>query len=203
MRTISFGLCTTAFVLSGCVKPTAQHDWTDQIAVSLAKHTSQSDSVPVGPTDETHNRSDCPTGGWITHGDGHRTRCPDCRPAYGSEPTEAPIENTSYVSPRQLDLGRQVGEMQVIDASQMPADVVEVGIKRYECDGNRCRLVDRPQAPPAAPAKASPPVQQATTTGGSAGYSSRSGGSHGSYSSRSYSNTYRQSRGWGLFRRRR
>ena len=51
--------------------------WTNAIA---------NQATPDGPgpdDDETHAREDCPTGGWITHGDGHKTRCPFCRPAFG------------------------------------------------------------------------------------------------------------------------
>lgn len=32
-----------------------------------------------------HARTDCPGQGWVTHGDGHRTRCPNCRPVWPAE----------------------------------------------------------------------------------------------------------------------
>lgn len=37
------------------------------------------------PKDDGHPRDICPDGGWVTHGDGHTTRCPKCRPAYSEE----------------------------------------------------------------------------------------------------------------------
>lgn len=37
------------------------------------------------PIDRGHPRESCPDGGWITHGDGHTTRCPLCRPAYTTD----------------------------------------------------------------------------------------------------------------------
>lgn len=46
--------------------------------------------IPPAPVAKTHDRADCPTAGWVTHGDGHRTRCPDCVPAYGDEPATTP-----------------------------------------------------------------------------------------------------------------
>lgn len=35
-----------------------------------------------------HARKDCPTGGWITQGDGHKSRCPSCDPPYISTDEE-------------------------------------------------------------------------------------------------------------------
>ena len=32
-----------------------------------------------------HQRADCPVGGWITQGDGHKSRCPDCDPPYSGD----------------------------------------------------------------------------------------------------------------------
>lgn len=37
------------------------------------------------PKDDGHPRDECPNGGWVTHGDGHTTRCPKCRPVYSQE----------------------------------------------------------------------------------------------------------------------
>ena len=51
--------------------------------------------VPTpGPAPEPgpakHSRSQCPTQGWVTQGDGHRTRCLDCDPPYTAA-DEAPV----------------------------------------------------------------------------------------------------------------
>ena len=39
----------------------------------------------VVPVNSKHKREDCPNNGWITQGDGHRSRCPDCDPPYSSD----------------------------------------------------------------------------------------------------------------------
>jgi hypothetical protein len=33
-----------------------------------------------------HSRTTCPTSGWVTHGDGHKTRCPQCDPPWEAAP---------------------------------------------------------------------------------------------------------------------
>lgn len=73
-------------LFSGCVDvdSSERFDYRDHIATSIATHGMVPD-VPVGPVDEKHAREDCPTGGWITHGDGHRSRCPFCDPPYTGE----------------------------------------------------------------------------------------------------------------------
>lgn len=37
---------------------------------------------PKPPSPTGHKRADCPTGGWIVHGDSHKTRCPECQPSW-------------------------------------------------------------------------------------------------------------------------
>ncbi|WP_417744744.1 hypothetical protein [Rosistilla oblonga] len=46
--------------------------------------------APTPNEDEMHPRSECPTGGWITHGDGHRTPCPYCLPESSEREPETP-----------------------------------------------------------------------------------------------------------------
>ena len=55
--------------------------------------------IPPAPVSRTHDRADCPTSGWVTHGDGHRTRCPDCVPAYGDETPQALPDDAEPVDP--------------------------------------------------------------------------------------------------------
>jgi len=59
--------------------------WSPTISVSLGMATGGIDDFPPDPN-ARHSREDCPYDNWITHGDGHKTRCPYCDP-----PWDAPI----------------------------------------------------------------------------------------------------------------
>lgn len=70
------------------------------IAFSGSRVTPDVPPGPAPPVDTTHPRAQCPTGGWITHGDGHRTRCLDCDPPYGAaEMEDQATEPTSFRKP--------------------------------------------------------------------------------------------------------
>jgi hypothetical protein len=73
--------------VAGCVDidDEVDVDYRDYIATSIATHAMQPDDGPVDPVDGKHAREDCPTDGWITHGDGHRSRCPFCDPPYSGD----------------------------------------------------------------------------------------------------------------------
>lgn len=58
-----------------------------QVHISYAALKSKSNTIIVN---DKHARADCPTGGWVTHGDGHKTRCPSCDPPYLAT-DEAPV----------------------------------------------------------------------------------------------------------------
>ena len=78
--------------LSGCKAPEASVDadqYRPYVAAKLALVASTPAPGPVPDDNATHPRAECPTNGWITHGDGHRSRCPNCDPPWTSdEPTE-------------------------------------------------------------------------------------------------------------------
>lgn len=66
-----FGVC----VLLGCRTTEAESDCADEVAVDLAVST-MADAAPKPP--QPYDCPRCKDAGWITHGDGHRTPCPDC-----------------------------------------------------------------------------------------------------------------------------
>lgn len=64
----------------------------------------------VSPDSERHARDKCPTGGWITHGDGHKTRCTLCDPPWTSSdeaPKEEPPVEVAPVVPELPELSPQ------------------------------------------------------------------------------------------------
>lgn len=81
-----FTACAWPWQRPEAVDPQA---WNAAIAAELAVlEIEPATVVPPGPAPSptTHARANCPTGGWITHGDGHKTRCPNCDPPWTSEP---------------------------------------------------------------------------------------------------------------------
>lgn len=84
-----------ALTLPGCIPGAQARDNRGVVAALLAAITSTTvDALPVAPEPTaTHRRADCPSDGWITHGDGHRTRCPNCDPPWTEEgPTATPTD---------------------------------------------------------------------------------------------------------------
>ena len=89
-------------VVTGCPSPTppttssasvaSSAAMTAHVATTLALHTVAENRPNPGPSPapSNHSRASCPTAGWITHGDGHRTRCPDCVPAWSEEEMPEP-----------------------------------------------------------------------------------------------------------------
>jgi hypothetical protein len=66
--------------------------------------------APVVPS-TSHARADCPTGGWVTHGDGHRTRCVDCDPSWtASDEVQQVVIVPQVVEPvRQQTIAEELG----------------------------------------------------------------------------------------------
>ncbi len=65
---------------AGCQPAQPPADYRDGVAVELTVATMAADRAPQ-PEPEPPGPYDCPRckdTGWITHGDGHRTACPDC-----------------------------------------------------------------------------------------------------------------------------
>ena len=66
-------------IIAGCQPSETVNDYRDAVAVDLAVAT-MTDAAPQ-PKPDPPGPYDCPRcedTGWITHGDGHRTPCPDC-----------------------------------------------------------------------------------------------------------------------------
>lgn len=64
-------------VACGCEAVTRGEDYRDEVAVDLAVATIISSPTPTPPGPAQCPR--CHGTGWIKHGDGHRTPCPDCQ----------------------------------------------------------------------------------------------------------------------------
>jgi len=73
--------------LCGCEVARSAEDYRDAVATDLAI-TTMTDAPQPGPAPAPVKCLRCNGTGWITHGDGHRTQCPDCQAgsagAYGS-----------------------------------------------------------------------------------------------------------------------
>jgi len=77
-------LTACVMFIAGCQPGTVVDDCRDAVAVDLALAT-MTDDAPL-PWPHPPTPYDCPRcrdTGWITHGDGHRTPCPDCRSGAG------------------------------------------------------------------------------------------------------------------------
>lgn len=76
-------------LLVGCAQQQQTTEVLDAIKASIVNETyaavKNGVDVPVVPVNGRHKRADCPVGGWITQGDGHKSRCPDCDPPYASD----------------------------------------------------------------------------------------------------------------------
>lgn len=104
-------------VLAGCAGISAEPpDLSGEAATTLALTVQgHAKSLPLPIPEGAHAREDCPTGGWVTHGDGHRTRCTDCRPEYVDgemidvEKVRAAVRQLSQ---QNADLRRQLAELQ-------------------------------------------------------------------------------------------
>ena len=60
----------------GCTAPQAESDYRDAVAVDLALATMTDSPAPLPKPDRCER---CRGTGYLTHGDGHRTPCPDCQ----------------------------------------------------------------------------------------------------------------------------
>lgn len=74
---IGIFLALVLTLLAGCTSPAATAEqYRPVIACELALATMADESLLVPPNPD--NCDKCGGTGWITHGDGHETRCPDC-----------------------------------------------------------------------------------------------------------------------------
>jgi hypothetical protein len=84
---------SVTLLATGCIPtpdPPVKEDFRGHVAATLALHVRPATKpVVIVPDTGTHPRDKCPTGGWVTQGDGHRTRCTQCDPPWSSE---APVQ---------------------------------------------------------------------------------------------------------------
>lgn len=122
--------------------------------------------VPVDPIDTTHPRNECPTGGWVTHGDGHRTRCPDCEPAWGDEPELTAVPTAPTTPPMAFGLSADETGAACVDGSCTTLQGVSAACSDGSCStglildwdrGDGRTMLGRPLAedglPPIAPVR--------------------------------------------------
>jgi len=80
---------------AGCGGPSpAQEHFRDVVAVELALATL---ADGASPTPSPYSCARCRDTGWLTHGDGHRTPCPDCNPGAAGELYGGPIDTVREV----------------------------------------------------------------------------------------------------------
>lgn len=81
------GWMATFLLAGGCSaqKPPAPGTFIPAISI-VAANTKASGTVVPTPIGK-HGRTSCPTGGWVTHGDDHKTRCPNCDPPWETAAT--------------------------------------------------------------------------------------------------------------------
>ena len=116
----------------GCADAIAQRNYRADAAAVLATEIELGGNAPAPEPDEkTHGRSDCPTSGWNTHGDGHRTRCQQCRPAW-SEASEKASEGTGLAVRAEPEPIPEVKDIR----RRLPAEVTDPS----PADGGRRRL---------------------------------------------------------------
>lgn len=81
----TFALLLLCFTGCGAVGNTNERPYSReqiiaaQVHISYAALKSKTNTIVVN---DKHARADCPTDGWVTHGDEHKTRCPNCDPPY-------------------------------------------------------------------------------------------------------------------------
>lgn len=74
-------------------------DYRPLAAACLALHKTQP-TTPDEDENTKHARSSCPTNGWITQGDGHKTRCQDCEPPWEARASAIElVEDSEYAEP--------------------------------------------------------------------------------------------------------
>jgi hypothetical protein len=88
-RMLSIALA--ALLIAGCQEFPLPADHLDDVAVDLAVATIAADRSPAPTPPQPYKCRRCQDTGWVTHGDGHRTPCPDCR-AGAAGPYGGPLD---------------------------------------------------------------------------------------------------------------
>lgn len=122
MRYILSSIVIMCAILAGCNKSGSNGPSQDTRALLDAVIVTESynavkenpDSDVVVPNSTKHNRADCPNGGWITQGDGHKSRCPDCEPAWNSD-----VDNLEELR-KQVEIDKQ-NALKEVEAAKVAA----------------------------------------------------------------------------------
>jgi hypothetical protein len=161
-------MCLTA---CGCEALTQAEDYRDAAAVDLAAATMTSSPAPSPPVPEKCPR--CGGTGWIEHGDGHRTPCPDCQgqagDAYGG-----PLD-TLHDAKELIRKGNELADRSkaIFDQAELDGKItVDVRLPKPaptqarsgSCPGGICPLV--PPLPVDAPPEVAAPAATQGCSGG-------------------------------------
>lgn len=98
----TFALLLLCFTGCGAVGNTNERPYSReqiiaaQVHISYAALKSKTNTIVVN---DKHARADCPTDGWVTHGDDHKTRCPNCDPPYLSTDEIPKVEPPKEIPP--------------------------------------------------------------------------------------------------------
>jgi len=167
-------LCLLSVLLCccGCGVVRAESDWRDAVAVDLAVATM------VDATAPKPNRCErCKGTGSITHGDGHRTPCPDCQATAG-EDFGGPLD-TLRDAKELIRKGNDLADRSkaLLDAAQRDGKItVDVHLPKslplaapavgQSCPGGVCPVVPPRLEVPAPPPQTAATVQGSTCPGG-------------------------------------
>lgn len=144
----------------GCEAVRAESDWRDAVAVDLAVATMVDAPAPVPKPDRCER---CKGTGSITHGDGHRTPCPDC-PATAGESFGGPLDTLRDArelirkgndladrSKALLDAAQRDGKITVDVRLPQPLPLAAPAVGQ-SCPGGVCPVVPpRPEVPASLP----------------------------------------------------
>lgn len=98
----TFALLLLCFTGCGAVGNTNERPYSReqiiaaQVHISYAALKSKTNTIVVN---DKHARADCPTDGWVTHGDDHKTRCPNCDTPYLSTDEIPKVEPPKEIPP--------------------------------------------------------------------------------------------------------
>lgn len=156
----------------GCEAVRAESDWRDAAAVDLA--VAMMVDAPAPKPDRCER---CKGTGYITHGDGHRTPCPDCQAAVG-ESFGGPLD-TLRDAKELIRKGNDLADRSkaLLDAAQRDGKItVDVQLPKpfplagtsapQSCPGGICPVVPPRPEVPAPPPQAAATVQGNTCPGG-------------------------------------
>ena len=186
MKRLSMLVGVCCLLLAGCEAASQADSFRDAAAIDFAVATMIDSDVPAPPAPERCPR--CNGSGWITHGDGHKTPCPDCQ--NGSDgPYGGPLD-TLRQAKELIAKGNELADRgkALLDAAQRDGKIT-VDIRLPEttppvlgqspptagnttCPGGVCPYVPAPLSPPWTPIDqghtTAPPAETGVSDAGTA-----------------------------------